>query len=40
MLRIFKDELFLLNNAIDSNYQNMGYGTKVLKKLINILKNE
>jgi len=41
MFKKFKDNtLFLWNYAIDSKYQNQNLGTKALKELIDILKND
>ena len=41
MFRKFNDNtLFLWNYAIDSKYQNKNLGTKALKELIDILKND
>ncbi len=40
MLRPYKTGFFLWDYAIDYNFQNKGYGTKILKDLINKLKME
>ncbi len=40
MLRPYKTGFFLWDYAVDFNFQNKGYGSKILKALIEKLKNE